>query len=121
MLKCRKVFGFIPVPIYQTDDMSEGYGGQACLVFIKLRPKYWEDEPLIEHELTHITWAYKFLILPYYLMYKYWTYFRLRAEIAGYKKQLSCGTDINILALRLANLYNLNITTEQAKKYIEED
>lgn len=105
-----------------TDNIKEGFGGYARAWFIRIRPKYINDEGILEHEKTHVhqfwrTLGFHGLLL---LSKKY----RFKIEVEAYKKQLlfppailgSREIYINHYASALALKYNLGITIEEAKE-----
>jgi hypothetical protein len=114
----KSVFSIIPVPFFVTDNMPKDFGAQAKLFFCKIRPEYVNDEGLIQHELTHIRWSYLCLHIPYAILYKFTRWFRLKAEISGYRTQIKCGGDKYVMAYRLANFYDLNISQDEVENIL---
>ena len=117
--KWRKIFKVLPVLIVQTENMPVDFGGQVRWLFIKLRKEYWDDEALIQHELTHCRWMWYLPVL-YEILYKWNRRFRMWMEVFGYRTQWEYGADVDVLAYRLANYYDLNIDIETAKKAIQD-
>ena len=128
-----------------TDNIKDGFGGQASMWRIKILHKYKNDVGLLEHEKFHVrcwwyclaaTWLVA-LVLFFAGAYVWWPavlgvgpwmhgilyrnkYFRKMVEVQAYKIQLKKGSYPNAdFAVRLlANKYNLGISESRAKKLL---
>ena len=86
----RKIFGFIPVPIFWTEKtLKDWQGGYSVGFFCVIRPKYRErgDEGIVQHELTHCKQFYKRFPL-HGLLYRFNDTYRMNAECEAYAVQL---------------------------------
>lgn len=76
-IKLKFVFGFIPVPVFYTDfgfDPKGTVAGEARSVIIRIRPKYINDEGILQHELNHIKQFYLPILLTLPIMFGLWYY-----------------------------------------------
>ena len=110
-------------PVIYTDNLPERFGGCTNGPVIRIRPKYRGDEGLRQHELTHVKQWFATLGLHsfLYLMRPY----RRWAEVQAYRKQMQYPDKngnklpIDTAARFLAIHYDLDITVEEAKQFIE--
>lgn len=70
-----------------TDDMPKDTGGYAKAWFIRIRPRYKDDKGMMEHELLHVGYWWKYGIIGR-LLYKFSKRWRLNEEVACYREQL---------------------------------
>lgn len=125
-----------------TDNIENGFGGTAQGPFIKILPKYKDDEGLLAHEKVHVHQWYAVLapgllistlltllvspsFWPLYglapflhqLLYKFVRPYRRWCEVQAYRKQLATGgydsSDFAVTAL--VEKYDLNLSTNKAK------
>lgn len=119
----RWIYRFIPVPVFYSDNLPEGVGGKfrgGLLVYwIKIRPKYRDDEGILQHELEHARQHFKTLGFLGVLCRFRWV--RQWAEIQAYRVQLryppatkDSERYMRIYANFLATRYWLNITKQKA-------
>ncbi len=54
MIKIRFLWDIIPILVIITDAMPKKFGGMCLGVIVLLRPKWKDNEGLLQHELTHI-------------------------------------------------------------------
>jgi hypothetical protein len=73
--------------IRYTDDMPDNFGGYTRAWFIRIRPKYKDDEGLLRHELRHVFFFWKYGIIGR-LLYRFSDRWRLWEEVECYKEQL---------------------------------
>jgi hypothetical protein len=95
-----------------------GSAGQAKAWFIKIRPGYKDDVGLLEHEKTHVKqfWCWGIFHI---LLYSYCAAYRQNCEVAAYRIQLKFSPDqLDWFAQRLSEMYNLNITQDDARKLL---
>jgi hypothetical protein len=127
-----------------TDNIPTQFGGTAKWFLIRIRPKYRDDKGLHAHEEEHVRqwWfttigsaavlaglAYQFQ-LPLYvavaglavhdLLYSLVPSYRLWAEVQAHKVQMEQYPDdrSELFGKRIATLYNLKITAEEAAKLL---
>ena len=107
--------------LIKTNLLPAGVGAMTLGPFILIRPNEVDNLCMIEHEKTHQARQYKFLIIPWFIMYILSSSFRLKEEVLGYKTQISCGgITVEQAAWYLTHLYRLNITQEEAEKLLTE-
>ena len=93
MVTFRKIFGFIPIPIFWTDRFLKDWsGGQSNGLFCIIRPKYISDEGIIEHELTHCKQYFRTAGIHSFL-YLFNKNYRATVEVEAYAVQLSKYSD----------------------------
>ncbi|MDP1907312.1 MAG: hypothetical protein Q8K85_03350 [Hyphomicrobium sp.] len=111
-----RAFGWLPVPVFYVRGLFAG--GFAPLVLILIDEKYRADEGLHQHELEHIEQAYRLLLLPHALLYVLFRRYRLRSEVAAYRRQIAAygaGASIEFAVRHLVEGYRLGITAEEAR------
>jgi hypothetical protein len=127
-----------------TDNLPAHVGGMAQGPYIRIRPKYKDDIGLHRHEEEHVRqwWvatigsavviaglAYQFQfpmfaaigsIGVHGLLYKFVPSYRLWAEVQAHKIQMEHYPDdlSAFFGERIATLYNLKITAEEAAKLL---
>jgi hypothetical protein len=70
-----------------TDDMPKENGGYAKFWFIRLRPKYKNDQDILEHEKEHVRqWWHLLLLHP--VLYLCSKKYRQWSEVSAYRVQL---------------------------------
>ncbi len=103
-----------------TDDMPEGYGGFTENWRLKIRPKYQDDQGILEHEKTHVRQLFRTIGFHNWLIG--WKWYLLRCEVEAYKNQLACPPANNQESYRvqyaafISTKYGLNISVEDARK-----
>lgn len=86
--------------------------------FFFIRPEYKDDIGLLEHEKIHVGQWYRTLGLRSFL-YLFSKKYRLESEVEAYRKQLEHSpNDIDRFSEFIANDYDLDISTEDAKKLL---
>ena len=71
-----------------TDKMPDANtGGYARAWLIRIRPRYKDDKGMMEHELLHVGYWWKYGIIGR-LLYKFSKRWRLNEEVACYREQL---------------------------------
>lgn len=115
------VYKIFPVFVKYTDEIRDGFSGTQSGCVIRIKPGCKDDKGLYEHELTHVKQWYRYLCMPYTLLYRFSRKFRLKMEVEAYKVQVSCGykdwteTDLIVcFAEYLSSKYNLDITKKEA-------
>jgi hypothetical protein len=117
------VYGFLPTFISYSDDLPEGVGGQAKNIFIKILPKYKDDNGILEHEKTHVKQFYKTFML-HGILYRFSKSYRLKSEIEAYVVQLKTNEKdgkenyIDFYSKRITEMYNLDITIFDVKEML---
>ena len=87
-MKLKFVYGFLPAIVFYTDKLiPKRFGAYTIGPIVLIRPKYKDNEGLLQHELTHVKQMYRTLLLHglFYLLSKG---YRLRAEVEAYRVQL---------------------------------
>lgn len=105
---------FCPFPylLSFSDNLPEGVGGRATMFFVRIRPKYKDDEGIIKHECFHImmywlitlpllilvgvggffneiVWAAAFLVPSFEpIFYQFFSLYQKWVEIRAYRRQL---------------------------------
>lgn len=119
-MEIRKIFKIIPIPIFYTDRIKDGFSGVSYGMWIKIRPRCKNDEGLLQHELTHCKQWYRTFgihgILT--LISKKWRY---KSELEAYAVQASYEHSpvaqkyaCKLFAGFIANKYNLDVSEEDA-------
>lgn len=125
-----------------TESVSEGFGGEACGPFIRLRPKYSNDQGLLEHEKTHVRQWYVATIITalvvvglgaliaplltaligvapfsHSLLYKYARPYRQWCEVRAYRKQVDVGgyNSNEFAVAALVERYGLRLSVDEAR------
>lgn len=119
------VYKYLPVLVHYTEKfIKPQHGGISLACFVFIRPKYKNDNGLLQHELTHSKQFYR---NPLHLfLYKFSDKYKLKAEVEGYKVQLDYYPNLNrndlidLFAGFIADRYGLKISKEEAKKLLEE-
>jgi hypothetical protein len=131
----------IPHILIYTDSLDEGIGGQANGPVVRIRPKYRDDKGLHAHELEHVKqwwiatilsaaliaaglyhfqeplWGAIGSIGVHGLLYKLVPAYRLWCEVQAHKVQAEYSPQsIAFFAQRIATMYGLNITAEEAEQ-----
>ena len=117
----KLVYLVFPVLIlYQNKWIPSPHAGVSYGPLVVIRPSYKHDKGLLEHELFHSKQAYKLLLLPYMLLYKFSECFRLKQEVEAYRVQLRFSPGNVVLFSRfIATRYNiLRITSVSALKLL---
>ncbi len=112
----KKIFGFIPVPIFYTENLIKDWaGGVSYGFFIIIKPKYKESKTLLEHELVHSHQFYRtfgFMSLLYWLSPNY----RIKYELEAYHVQVKAKNYSDYIIKWVAkSLYN-NYNTDKSKE-----
>jgi len=100
-----------------TDDIPEGFAGEAKFWFIKIRPAYKSDLGLLDHEKVHVdqfwrTWGLHILLRRYQPYHS-------KCEVEAYKRQLQYNSSqILKFANRLSIMYGFNLTKQEALKLL---
>ena len=106
--------------VFYTRLLPERRAGVTVGPIVLIQRRYKGDAGLLAHELEHARqfWATFGLSL---ILYPISRHYRLFAESAAYAKQVKPDrSDLDAMAERLArDLYRLNITPAQARRYIE--
>jgi hypothetical protein len=55
----RRIYGIIPVLVFYTDTLPDHVAGRSKGLFVLIKPRYREDEGLIQHELEHVRQFYR--------------------------------------------------------------
>ena len=119
-------------------------GGESNLLFVRINPKYKDDDGLHAHEYEHVLQWYKmtfilavlllgasviyseqllvaapFIITVHGLAYTFIKDYRQYCEVRAFKEQLKHSpNDLDFFADYLATSYNLKLTTEEARKLL---
>ena len=98
--------------VFYTDRFIPArFSGYTIFVVILIRPSYFYDRGLLEHEKVHVRQN----IRP-------WKWFmgRLAKEVEAYKEQLKWYPDdkTHVFATFIATKYGLDITVEEAEKLL---
>lgn len=124
-MKWLKAFGWIPVPVFYTENMDEKFGGMMRIIVIPMifiRPKYRDTDLGIHmHELEHAEQAWRHLLLFHALLYWLSDRYRLWAEVVAYRRQIACypeGTSIDFAVNALTSKYDLDVTVERARNLL---
>lgn len=102
-----------------TDNLPSAWmGGCASFWFIKIRPKYVNDQGLLAHELEHVRqWWWLLFLHP--ILYKYNRKYRLNCEVEAYKKQLIFYPErTEYIAERICTLYDLRVAKDVVLKML---
>jgi hypothetical protein len=104
-----------------SDDMPANTGGYAKAWFIRIRPKYKDDFGILQHELIHVAYWWKYGIIGR-LLYKFSKKWRLNEELDAYREQLKYALNQeyyrDMYAGFIADNYNLDITKSEVLKII---
>jgi len=119
----KLVYKILPVFVFYTDKfIKPQHGGISIAMFCFIRPKYKDDEGLLQHELTHSKQFYRFPL--HLFFYRLFDWYKLKCEVEGYKVQLSYYPHldrnelIDLFAGFIAERYELNISKEKAKELL---
>ena len=109
--------------ISYTDNIPEGFGGVSYGPYIRIRPKYRDDKPLLAHERCHQAQMARVGTLTFWWRYLTSKAFRQASEVEAYKVQAQYYADDRrlLFASYIAKSYRLNITTEDAYKLLTRD
>lgn len=107
--------------LYTDRFIKDGFAGCAIGPAIFIRPKYRDDVGLLEYEKTHVRQFWCDFPL-FGLRYRFSRRWRREYEAEAYAAQAKCYPDDQVpaLAARLADKYNLGITSEIAERAIRE-
>ena len=104
--------------VFYTDRIiPKRFGGVLMAPFpiILIRPKYRDDEGLLQHELQHLKDMYAGWIILYCIRYFFSKKWRLHYELRGYWTQLEYSPQhIRLFAYFLATKYRLGIDEDKA-------
>ena len=92
-MKIKFVYGIFPALIFYTGWIKEGFAGVGNAMVIRIFPAHKDDEGLLQHVLTHVKQAYRFLIIFHALLYLFNADYREAAEVEAYRKQLEYSGD----------------------------
>jgi hypothetical protein len=125
-MEWRSVFGIVPVPVFYTDSLPAGVGGEQRGPVVRILPRFEHDEGIHRHELAHVEIFWITLGLASFASL-FSTSFRIWNEARAYKRQTQYpdGTgnylSLDDAAARLAGpRYGFHITQDEAKRLIEE-
>jgi hypothetical protein len=120
-MKILYAFGWLPAPVFYLESLG-GWGGLAVGPIIFITEKYRDDQGLHLHELEHVEQAWRGLLVVHGLRYRFQRSYRLRAEVAAYRRQIAAKPQASIdYAVRaLAHKYDLRITEGEARRYLQE-
>ena len=120
----KRIFGFIPIPVFYVDKVRDEFAGVSYGPWIKIRNEYKDDNPLLQHELTHCKQWYRTLgIHGLLVMFKNKKHI-LKSEVEAYAVQASLQdpadlwSRIDLYAGFIADRYGLDITKFKAKEAI---
>lgn len=117
-MKIKFIYKILPAIVIYTDRVPEGSAGCANAMIVRIRPKYVNDEGLLQHELTHVKQAYRLLILFHSLLYLLDDPYRLHAEVEAYRKQLEYSqdkvADTDRFAGFISEKYDLDVSRDAA-------
>ena len=121
----RFVLYVLPVLIFFTDRLPQGVGGRSYWLFALIRPKYREDEGLIQHELEHSRQAWKLPLL-HQLMYRFSKEYALACEAQAYRVQTKYPAGPGLPPISVANaaqrlrsgIYEFSLTQEEAEALV---
>lgn len=117
-------FGWLPVPVIYVGWLPFKAEGFTPLVLVLIVHARRGDRGLHQHELEHAEQAWRGLLLVHALLYLLWPRYRLRAELAAYRRQIrylrAAGSAVNVgfFARRLVTHYRLRITEDQARELL---
>lgn len=119
------VYGFLPAIVQYVDALPDGFAGRANAIYIKILLGYKEDRGILEHELVHVKQCYRTFFM-HGLIYRLSKSYRLSSEAEAYATQLKINkidgkedyTDF--YAKRITEIYDLNVTFNEAKQKILE-
>ena len=120
-MQIRKIFKWLPVPIFTSSLLTRGRWGRSYWLFITTRKQYSQDEGLIQHELLHCEQMWKTCFVGYAMLYFFSKKFRQDVEVAAYKVHVSHGSlSLQGAAVLLVCEYGLDLTIDEAIKLLEE-
>jgi hypothetical protein len=118
MIKIRKIWDIIPIPIIITDLLPKKFGGGTLICIVLLRPKHKDNEGLIQHELTHIKQNLRTCLFS--ALKQNWSkQHRLDRECEAYAVQLSYSNTLfhkDLYIDFMYNKYNLGMSKERIEK-----
>ena len=94
-----------------------GFTPLPWLMFIRKDCK--GNEPLLIHEKVHQRQMREDWTIVFWMRYLFSRKWRMQYEVEAYKAQIRAGASLDGCANHLANMYYLNITTEQAKSLLK--
>lgn len=125
-IEIRRIFGFIPVPIFWTERTLEDWqGGYSLGVFCVIRPKYRDrkDEGIVRHELRHCEQFYC-SPLTHGVRYRLSKKYRLKCEIDSYSEQLRHYTGrvshLQWMVTAICEKYGLTVARTEAEQALRE-
>ena len=89
-MKIRFIHGIIPVPVIIRKDLDHTYRGRSYGFWVEIDELY-NCEPLIQHELQHCKDLWRWLVIPYIILYHFNESFRIKMEIRAYRHQIDTG------------------------------
>jgi hypothetical protein len=121
-MRIKMVFKIFPAFVfYWNACVLKQHQATARGPFIFIRPTSKDDLGLLEHELVHVKFFYKFPIInPLLTMFS--EKWRIKTEIAAYTKQLSFCDDfeqgVKIFGKYLSTRYGFHLTQSQAENLL---
>jgi len=123
-MKIKRIYGFIPVPVFYTDKVKEGFAGVCVGPWVKIRPEYKHDEGLLQHELTHAKQWWRTLGIHGWLVLFRCKKHIFKSEVEAYAVQVTYCPEhlmlsrVDLFAGFIADKYGLDVTREEAKTAI---
>ena len=106
------------IPVYNDKFVPKGFGGITIAPFIFMKKKHKNNKELLEHEKVHIKQEYKWLIIPYFFMYKLSKKWRQKWEVEAYQVSLQHGLPLDVAARWLSTKYDLDLSFKQARNLL---
>ena len=107
---------------YTDANMKENVGGYARFWFVRIRPKYKDDFGILQHELIHVAYWWKYGVIGR-LLYKFSKKWRLSEEVDAYREQLKYASDQeryrDMYAGFISKNYGVDVTQEEAVKLLK--
>lgn len=101
--------------IYSDKLVPSGFGDITLAPFAFMRPKHKGNKGLHKHVETHIKQQYKWLIVPYFIVYKLSKRMRLKWEVEAYREEIRWGQlSKRQAAIWLSTKYDLDISYHKA-------
>jgi len=121
-VKWKRIFKIIPISVFYTEKVKGGFAGVSYGPWIKMRPEYKDDNPLLQHELTHCKqWYRTFGIHGWLVLFGNKKHI-FESEVEAYAVQASLQPELMILsrvdlyATFISTKYGLNVTKDEAKE-----
>ena len=118
-MQLKFTYKVLPYILRYTDNMPEQVGGRARYILVEIRPKYKDDKGIHAHEAEHVKQCYRWLFIPFRLLYHFSESFRFRAEVDAYAVQIKqyprevWDKKVNTFAAFLFTRYRLKRTLAQ--------